>query len=87
MKMILNRFWNWYQTKIVEATGFLLVTHVLQIPHWIWSHEQFGSDFFPDLPIWLDYLFWSVDLIEMPALLNVILLFIANVKRKRNVQA
>lgn len=80
---MLHKVWEWYKKRLLESIGFLLITHILQIPHWIWSHSLFGSEtVLSTLPLWLDYLFWSVDLIEMPALANVILLFIAQYQHK-----
>jgi len=85
MKNPINVFWDWYKTKILESVIFLLIVHILQIPHWIWSHSLFGSEtILSSLPLWLDYLFWSVDLIEIPSLINVIFLFILYVQERRS---
>ena len=82
----LNRFWNWYQTKIVHAIGFLFITHILQIPHFIWAGDAWlQSGYVAHLHPVLDFLLYGIDLIEIPALINVTLLFIAQL-RKRNVK-
>jgi len=77
------RFWNWYQTRIVEAIGFLFITHILQIPHFIWAGDAWlqAGIIVNQNPV-LDFLLYGIDLIEIPALINVTLLFIANVKKK-----
>ncbi len=80
----LRRFWNWYQTKTLHAIGFLFITHILQIPHMIWAGDaylQTGTVAYIH-PV-LDLFLYGIDLIEIPALINVTLLFYAQVKRNR----
>ena len=80
----LNRFWTWYQTKIVHAIGFLFITHILQIPHFIWAGDAWlQSGYVAHLHPILDFLLYGIDLIEIPALINVTLLFIAQLRKRK----
>ena len=78
----LRRFWSWYKSHLLFALSFMLFIQILQIPHWIWSHSQFTDGLLPDLPLWLDYIIWSIDLIEIPALINAGMLLIAFLQEK-----
>lgn len=81
-----RRFWDWYQTKISEAIAFLFITHILQIPHFIWAGDLYlQTGMVGHLHPVLDFIMYGVDLIEIPALINVTLLFIAHIKKSRNV--
>ena len=80
---MIKRFWKWYQTKLKEAVVFLFITHILQIPHFIWAGDvylQTGIISYIN-PVY-DFLLYGIDLIEIPALLNITLLFIVYVKNK-----
>lgn len=80
----IKTFWNWYNNKLLESIMFLLIVQVLQIPHWIWSHSLFAPSLLPSLPLWLDYAIWSVDLLEIPTLINTVLLALVFLKKKMN---
>lgn len=77
-------FWNWYQTKLSEAIFFLFITHILQIPHFIWAGDAYlQTGVISHIHPVIDFLLYGIDLIEIPALINVTLLFIAHVKKSR----
>lgn len=81
----LKRFWNWYNTKLAEAVGFLFITHILQIPHFLWAGDAYlQTGYISHLHPILDFIMYGIDLIEIPALINVTLLFIAHLKRNRD---
>ncbi len=81
---MLRRFWAWYNTKLVEAVGFLFITHILQVPHFIWAGDLYlKTGMVGHLHPVLDFIMYGVDLIEIPALINVTLLFIASIRAKR----
>ena len=62
-----------------------MVTHWLQIPHFIWANDCFQhhdiicTKFHPVI----DWLLYSVDLIEIPAIIVVTLVFIARYKNRK----
>ena len=70
-----NRFWNWYEKQLMGSLAFLLMVHVVQIPHMIWA-----ADVYMELgmisrihPI-LDFLLYGVDLVELLSLTKIIML-------------
>lgn len=80
---MLNRFWSWYQTKLTHALGFVFITQVLQIPHFIWAGDAYlQTGVISYIHPALDFMLYGIDLIEIPSLINVTLLFIAHLKNK-----
>ena len=74
-----NRFWNWYEKELMGSLAFLLMVHVVQIPHMIWA-----ADVYMELgmisrihPI-LDFLLYGVDLVELLSLTQIIMLIYAH---------
>ena len=74
-----NRFWNWYEKQLMGSLAFLLMVHVVQIPHMIWA-----ADVYMELgmisriqPI-LDFLLYGVDLVELLSLAQIIMLIYAH---------
>ena len=79
-----NRFWNWYEKQLMGSLAFLLMVHVVQIPHMIWA-----ADVYMELgmisrihPI-LDFLLYGVDLVELLSLAQIIMLIYAHGIRHR----
>ncbi len=74
-----NRFWNWYEKQLMGSLAFLLMVHIVQIPHMIWA-----ADVYMELgmisrihPI-LDFLLYGVDLVELLSLTQIIMLIYAH---------
>ena len=74
-----NRFCNWYEKQLMGSLAFLLMVHVVQIPHMIWA-----ADVYMELgmisrihPI-LDFLLYGVDLVELLSLAQIIMLIYAH---------
>ena len=72
---------KWWEKKLVYSLGFLLVSHLLQIPHMVWN-----ADVYMELglisrinPV-LDFFLYGIDLLEIPAIVAVTLSFIARFK-------
>ena len=76
--MILERYFNWWDKKLLKASlGFLVFTHIAQIPHFLWGGDvivQTGYVYAVD-PIY-DIILYSIDLIEIPAIVIVVHNFI-----------
>ena len=82
---MIKRFWKWYQTKLTHAIAFLFITHILQIPHMVWAGDIYlGTGLIAYVHPVYDFILYGIDLIEIPQIVNVTLLFIASVKKGRN---
>lgn len=78
----LNKFLDWYKTKTSWALAFLFVTHIIQIPHMIWVGDVYletGTIAYIN-PV-ADFIMYGIDLIEIPNIINVSLLFLAHVRK------
>ena len=79
MVKIWTKFWNWYEKQLMGSLAFLLMVHIVQIPHMIWA-----ADVYMELgmisrihPI-LDFLLYGVDLVELLSLAQIIMLIYAH---------
>lgn len=68
-----DRFWTWYKTKIAINLVFLLVIHLLQIPHMIWAADlYFTSGYISNVNPVLDFALYGIDLLELGSLATII---------------
>jgi len=81
---MINRFLDWYKTKTAWALFFLFITHIIQIPHMIWVGDIYLETGYVAYinPVY-DFLFYFIDLIEIPNIINVTLLFFAHVRKSK----
>ena len=85
-----NRFWNWYENKILGSVIIIAIIQFIQIPHMIWN-----ADLYLELGVVsrlhpaLDWLLYGVDLIEIVSIINVgmIMFSIIKKKRKQNIES
>lgn len=74
-------FLQWWEKKLVVSLGFLLVTHLLQIPHMVWNADMYMEiGLVSRVNPALDFLLYGVDLLEIPAIVAVTISFIARYK-------
>ena len=68
-----NKFWTWYKTKLKENLLFLLIIHLLQIPHMIWAGDVYlETGYISHLNPILDFALYGIDLIELISLAIII---------------
>ncbi len=74
-------FLQWWESKLIASLGFLLITHLLQIPHMVWNADMYMEIGLVSRvnPV-LDFLLYGVDLLEIPAIVAVTISFIARYK-------
>jgi len=81
---MIHRFLDWYRSKTAWALAFLFISHVAQIPHMIWVGDVYfvtGTVAYVN-PV-ADFVLYGIDLIEIPNIINVTLLFLAHVRKKK----
>lgn len=79
----MKKFWDWYKTKLAESITFVFVIHVLQLPHMLWANSCFThTASVCNLNPILDWILYSVDLLEIPSIINVIFLMLFHWKKK-----
>ena len=80
-----NKFWNWYENKILGSIVIIAIIQFIQIPHMVWN-----ADLYLDIgviarvhPV-IDWLLYGVDLIEIVSIINIGMIIFSLVKKKRN---
>lgn len=74
---------EWWERRLTASLGFLVFTHLAQIPHMIWNADmylQLGNISRVN-PV-LDFFLYGVDLLEVPAIVAVLMSFIARLRHK-----
>ena len=80
-----NKFWNWYENKILGSIVIIAIIQFIQIPHMVWN-----ADLYLDIgviarvhPV-IDWLLYGVDLIEIISIINIGMIIFSLVKKRRN---
>jgi len=80
-----NKFWNWYENKILGSIIIIAIIQFIQIPHMVWN-----ADLYLDIgviarvhPV-IDWLLYGVDLIEIISIINIGMIIFSLVKKRRN---
>ena len=81
--MFLKDFLVKWEKKLTLSLGFLVITHVLQIPHFIWGGDALleSGIIYKVNPV-LDFVLYGIDLIEIPAIIVVVVSFASTLRRK-----
>jgi len=81
--MIINRFFRWWDLKLRISLGFLVFTHIAQIPHFLWGGDAImrTGTVYGVNPV-SDFILYGIDLIEIPAIIVVVLSFIGRYTKK-----
>ena len=79
-----NRFWNWYEKQLMGSLAFLLMVHIVQIPHMIWAADVYMQlGIISRIHPIIDFLLYGVDLVELLSLAQIIMLIYAHGIRLR----
>jgi len=82
MKLI--SFFSWWDKKLKFSLGFLVFTHIAQIPHFLWGGDALAKTglVYNVNPI-SDFILYGIDLIEIPAIIVVVVSFIGRYTHER----
>ncbi len=81
---IWNRFWKWYENKILGSGVIIAIIQFIQIPHMVWN-----ADLYLELGVVsrlhpaLDWLLYGVDLIEIVSIINVGMIIFSLIKKRK----
>jgi hypothetical protein len=79
-----NKFWNWYENKILGSIVIIAIIQFIQIPHMVWNADmmlEMGT--ISRVHPVIDWFLYGVDLIEIISIINVGMIMISLI-RKRN---
>ena len=78
-----NRFWNWYENKVLGSIVIIAVIQFIQIPHMVWNADlylDFGT--ISRVHPLIDWLLYGVDLIEIVSIINVGMIMFSLIKTR-----
>jgi hypothetical protein len=82
--MLLKGFLAKWEKKLTLSLGFLVVTHLLQIPHFLWGGDALlKSGLVYNLHPVMDFVLYGIDLIEIPAIVVVVVSFVSRLRSEQ----
>ncbi|KAF6249939.1 hypothetical protein HX860_07205 [Marine Group I thaumarchaeote] len=82
-----NRFWNWYEGKILGSIIIIAVIQFIQIPHMIWNADlMLEVGIVSRIHPVIDWLLYGVDLIEIISIINVGMIMFSLIKKRMAVK-
>ena len=79
-----NKFWKWYEDKILGSILIIAVIQFIQIPHMVWNADLYlETGYVSRLHPALDWLLYGVDLIEIVSIVNVGMIMFSLIKKRR----
>ena len=79
-----NKFWNWYESKILGSVIIIAIIQFIQIPHMIWNADlMLEAGYVSRVHPALDWLLYGVDLIEIVSIINVGMIMFSLIKKRR----
>jgi len=82
--MLLKDFLVKWEKKLTLSLGFLVITHVAQIPHFLWGGDALiVSGMVYNVNPVLDFVLYGIDLIEIPAIIVVVVSFVSRLRSEQ----
>ncbi len=79
-----NKFWNWYENKILGSIVIIAIIQFIQIPHMVWNADLYlNMGVIARVHPAIDWLLYGVDLIEIISIVNVGMIIFSLVKKKQ----
>lgn len=79
-----NKFWKWYEDKILGSIVIIAIIQFIQIPHMVWNADLYlQTGHISRLHPALDWLLYGVDLIEIVSIINVGMIMFSLIKKRR----
>ena len=78
-----NKFWNWYENKILGSIILIAIIQFIQIPHMIWNADlMLEVGVVSRVHPVIDWLLYGVDLIEIVSIVNVGMIMYSLIKKR-----
>jgi len=78
-----NKFWNWYENKILGSIIIIAVIQFIQIPHMVWNADlMLEVGIVSRVHPVIDWLLYGVDLIEIVSIINVGMIMFSLIKKR-----
>ena len=79
-----NKFWNWYENKILGSIILIAIIQFIQVPHMIWNADiMLEAGIVSRVHPVIDWFLYGVDLIEIISIINVGMIMYSLIKKRR----
>lgn len=79
-----QRFWKWYESKILGSIVIIGIIQFIQIPHMIWNADlMLSAGYISHIHPVIDWFLYGVDLIEIISIINVGMIMYSLIKKRR----
>lgn len=79
-----NRWWNWYENKILASIILIAIIQFIQVPHMIWNADMMlEAGIVSRVHPVLDWFLYGVDLIEIVSIINVGMIMYEEIRKRR----
>lgn len=78
-----EKWWNWYENKVLGSVIVIAIIQIIQIPHMIWNLDlylQWGNISRVN-PV-IDWLLYGVDLIEIVSIIQVSFILYSMIRKR-----
>ena len=80
-----NKFWNWYENKILGSVIVIAIIQFIQVPHMVWNADiMLEAGIVSRVHPILDWFLYGVDLIEIVSIVNVGMIMFSLINKRRN---
>lgn len=80
-----NKFWQWYENKILGSVIVIAVIQFIQVPHMVWNADiMLEAGIVSRVHPVLDWFLYGVDLIEIVSIVNVGMIMFSLINKRRN---
>ena len=78
-----NKFWSWYENKILGSVILIAIIQFIQIPHMVWNADiMLEAGIVSRVHPVIDWFLYGVDLIEIISIINVGMIMFSLLKKR-----
>lgn len=79
-----QRFWAWYENKILGSIIIIAIIQFIQIPHMVWNLDiMLEAGYVSRIHPVIDWFLYGVDLIEIVSIINIGMIMFSLIKKRR----
>ena len=79
-----NKFWKWYENKILGSIIIIAIIQFIQVPHMVWNADiMLEAGIVSRVHPVIDWFLYGVDLIEIISIVNVGMIMFSLIKKRR----
>lgn len=80
---VMSKAFHAYKNNLWISVSFVFAVHIIQIPHMVWNADMLlESGMVSRVNPILDFILYGVDLLEIPSIIQVAILWIYHMRRR-----